>query len=443
MNRISAFIIALLCCVSVYAQKGLVYKPVLLSIDKENGQYAAGETVNVYGELMEDIGGGLVLYVEANGSVILEKKVVDLELGKKTLVYSASFDGPSAVQVYVHHKDNDKAKAAVGFVVAAEGFRPGFDSPKDFDKFWSRQLKSLRKCVMTPELTEVGLPEKVRKYEGKVELYALKINMPEGRPVHAYISWPKNASPASLPIVICPHGAGYSRSNAENAVQWAEKGTIAIDLNAHGFPDDKPKEYYDMLAKGELKGYRNRPVTDHKEFYFRLMYLRAVRAVDYASTLALWDGRRIMADGSSQGGAQAIAVAAIDKRVGAVCARVPALTDLAGHLNDHRYSWPRYGKMMEAGDNIKAEMSVLPYYDGAVMLQHTDAKLWIEAGLIDGTCPAECVISAFNVASSTDKTLYTHPYRSHISNDIDKRVFDTWTETVDEPRRKEIYEWLK
>lgn len=444
MKKITALLTALVCCISVYAQKGLVYGPVLLYVDKENGQYAAGETVNVYGQLMEDIGETeFVCYVESNGSMLGSKKMVELKQGEKTLVYSASFDKPSAVQVYVHHKDNDKVKAAVGFVVAAEGFRPGFDVPKDFDKFWSKQLKALRKCKMTPELTKVDLPKRVRKYDGKVELYALKINMPEGRPVHAYIAWPKDACQASLPVVICPHGAGYSRSNAENAVRWADKGTIAIDLNAHGFPDDKPKEYYDKLAKGELKNYRSRPVTGHKDFYFRLMYLRAVRAIDYATTLPLWDGKRILADGSSQGGAQAIAVAAIDKRVGAVCARVPALTDLAGHLQDHRYSWPRYGKSMIKGDNLDMEKAVLPYYDGAVMLQRTNAKLWIEAGLIDATCPAECVISAFNMAASTDKTLYTYPYRPHISNDMDKRVVDTWTKTVDEPRSREVYEWLR
>ena len=107
-----------------FGQNNFVFKPVFLSINSENGQYAAGETVNVYGELMEDIGGGLVCYVEANGRVIQEKKMVELMLGEKTLVYSASFDEPTAVQVYVHHKDNEKSKAAVGFVVAAELISP-------------------------------------------------------------------------------------------------------------------------------------------------------------------------------------------------------------------------------------------------------------------------------------------------------------------------------
>ena len=36
-------------------------------------------------------------------------------------------------------------------------------------------------------------------------------------------------------------------------------------------------QYYDKLAKGELKNYRNRKVTGHEDFYFRLMYLRMVR----------------------------------------------------------------------------------------------------------------------------------------------------------------------
>lgn len=443
MKRITAFVIALACCISVFAQKGQVYNPVLLSIDKDNGQYVAGETVNVYAELKEDIGGGLVYSVQSNGVVISETSSVELKLGEKVLVYSASFNEPSAVQVYVHHKDNEKVKAAIGFVVAPEGFKPGFEAPADFEKFWAKQLKSLRRCKMKPELKSVDLPKRHANLKGQVELHALTINMPEGRPVNAYIAWPTNADKASLPIVICYHGAGVSRSNANTAVQWAQKGAIGIDMNAHGYPDDQPKEYYDKLAKGELKGYRNRKVVDHESFYFRLMYLRAVRAIDFATTLDLWDGKRILSDGSSQGGAQAIAVAAIDKRVGAVNARVPAITDMAGHLNNHRYSWPRYGSSMLNGKNLDAEMSILPYYDGAVMLQHTNAKLWIEAGLIDGTCPAECVISAFNVAVSPDKTLYTFPYRSHIVSDTDKRVVKELNELVDNPRNKEIDEWLK
>ena len=89
--------------------------------------------------------------------------------------------------------------------------------------------------------------------------------------------------------------------------------------------------------------------------------------------------------------------------------------------------------------------TVLPQlsYDGAIMIQHTKAKLWIEAGLIDTVCPPECVIAAFNVAVSPDKTLYTFPYRPHSDSKIDARVRENWLGMIDRPRSNEVMEWLK
>lgn len=88
-------------------------------------------------------------------------------------------------------------------------------------------------------------------------------------------------------------------------------------------------------------------------------------------------------------------------------------------------------------------MAVLPYYEGAVMIQHTKAKLWIEAGLIDTVCAPECVISAFNVAVSPDKQLYTFPYRPHSDSKIDERMRGKWLEMIENPREKEVMDWLK
>lgn len=444
MRRACLFCAALLLfTVTAIAQNNFVFTPVILSVDKENGQYAAGDTVKVYGMLAEECAEELVCVVEANGKNIFGPASVDLKLNEKTLLYEGVFNDPTSVLVHVYPKEDAKDKSVVGFVVAPEGFRPGFDVPEDFDKFWGKQLKAMRKCKLNPSLKPAEFPKRVKQHEDKCELYALEINMHEGPSVHAYISWPKNADKASLPVMICLHGAGLSRSDAVKAVTWASKGAIAIDINAHGYPDDQPQEYYDSLGRGELKDYRNRKVVDHDSFYFRLMYLRAVRAIDFATTLPTWDGKRIMSYGSSQGGAQAIAVAAIDKRVGAVVAHVPAITDLAGHLQDHRGGWPAYDKQMKKGDNLKAEMAVLPYYDGAVMIQKTNAKLWIEAGLIDTTCPSECVIGAFNVAPTKDKVLYTFPYRPHGPHKIDARMRPSWVKMVDEPRNAAILEWLK
>ena len=443
MRRIFLSVTLIFSFLAAFAQNNFVYEPVLLTIEKLDGRFAAGDTVKVYGILKADAPDDLHLEVETDGKIISPASPVTLKKEEKTLIYSEVFNKPTAGLVSVYSRADKKQRAVVGFVVDADGFRPGFDAPEDFEKFWAKQLKTMRKCKMKGTMTPAGFPDNVKKYEGKCDLYAFEVNMHEGRDVHGYMAMPKNADPKSLPIMICLHGAGYSRSNASNAVKWATENVIAIDINAHGYPDDQPDEYYKALGEGELKDYRNRKVVDHKSFYFRLMYLRAVRALDFATTLPEWDGKKIMSYGSSQGGAQSIAVAAIDKRVGAVVAHVPAVTDLAGHLQNHRGGWPAYDRQMKKGDNLKAEMAVLPYYDGAVMIQHTNAKLWIEAGLIDNVCPSECVIGAFNSCPSADKKLYTFPYRPHSPYKIDKRVKASWVKMIDRPRTEEMKEWLK
>ena len=73
--------------------------------------------MEVYGQLMGEVSGELVCTVESNGDTLVKREAVELRQGEKTLVYSGTFDKPSAVQVYVYPKDDDKQKAAVGFVV--------------------------------------------------------------------------------------------------------------------------------------------------------------------------------------------------------------------------------------------------------------------------------------------------------------------------------------
>ena len=134
MKKIIFLFAALACCVCTFAQNNLVFEPVLLTLDKTDGKYAVGEIVNVYGQITQDYEGDLVCVVESNGKILQRPLKVDLKK-EKTVIYTAAFDSPSAVQVYVFPKGNDSVKAAVGFVVDAGSFLPGFDDPKDFEKF--------------------------------------------------------------------------------------------------------------------------------------------------------------------------------------------------------------------------------------------------------------------------------------------------------------------
>ncbi len=123
---------------------------------------------------------------------------------------------------------------------------------------------------------------------------------------------PDSAKPKSLPIVLYLHAAGvisapWVRSEPENAIRYAKmgKGALSFDLNAHGMLNGQPDAYYDSLQNTVLKNYAYIGLENKKDNYFRGMYLRLIRTLDFLTKQPEWDGKRILVIGQSQGGGQA------------------------------------------------------------------------------------------------------------------------------------------
>lgn len=416
------------------------YKNVELWIDHADGRYQKNENVQVWATRLVDDGEKLFLTVRTNGQK--EKKPLDLTVGEKTLILNQEYADPTAVILQVTPGSDNKIYSTIGFIVAAEEFRPGFDEPEDFMTFWQKQVKTMRKSKMKSKLTPVELTDGLKKYANAVEAYDLEISMPEGNPVRAYIAWPKDADARSCSILICPHGSGVRTSNLSNAVRRAKSlHAIVIDINAHGILNGQSDEYYKALNEGELKNYRTVDLTDREACYFRLMYLRMQRVLDYACSLKLWTKEKVALEGMSQGGAQSAALAGLDPRVKYVVLQVPAVTDLGGTLVGHSGSWPYYGKFKEERDGDYQH--ILPYYDAANFLRHYSGTLVVEAGLTDTTCGSECVFAAYNVSPSTDKTIATNPYRHHSAKGLWEENAKVWRETIDKPRKDALANYLK
>ena len=418
-------------CAVLMAAQNIV--PVHLSLNSESGVYAKGEQVEVYASLTGDIDYSLTMRVTDSGKRLTSSNNLDLTVGEPTLIYSGSFDKCSAINVTVGNPQDRKSFRTIGFVVSPEEFKPGFTAPEDLMDFWKNQIQALRSSEMVVKTVEVEHPD-----QDEYICYDLEISMPEGNPVRGYVAMPRNAAAGSLPIMLLPHAAGvwkpHCLSSVKTAVSWAKKGTIAFDINAHGFLNGQPQEYYDNLDATTLKNYANRPLVSHEEFYFRLMYLRLVRAMDYLTGLPLWDGKKAVVIGESQGAGQAGAIAALDSRISMAVMNVPALCDLGGVLRGLRGGWPAfYSKNVTKPETQELSMSILPYYDVALLLNHTTAQLVIECGLIDNTCPAECVYSAYNNAvNSSAKTMLTYPRRAH--HRVEKQYTESWKAQVEQVR---------
>ncbi len=408
-KRFQTVICALFCCL-FGAEAQNFDAQVNLTIDRNDGIYAKGDTVRVYADMAPELSGPLIVTVEREGIDIF-KDTIQSVTGKK-IIYEHRFDEAAAGMVFVNSTEHEHT-AAVGFIVSPEDFRPGFERPKDLKKFWKNQVKAMRAIPMDVQLTEVSPGE---EYEGKARSWQFIINGPDETPCRGYIAIPVDAARHSLPIYMFAHAAGVSggwcRAQASHAAEMATTsgGSIAIDINAHGLPDDMPKEYYVELENGRLKDYSDRIITDHESYYFRTMFLRMVRALDYMSSRPEWDGKRVLVQGESQGGAQTAAIAGIDKRVGAIVLQVPAMFDTGGDLAGRLSGWPK--PLLRSGQNKEAAMSIAPYYDCAQLVNKSKALKFVEIGLIDNSCPAPGIYAGINGCKGHAQVL-TFPYRTH------------------------------
>ena len=443
MKKLTILLLLLCATLSVGAQA--VFEPVELTIDSPSGLYSAGEQVTVYGQLRKECTTPLDLSVMVNGTTIATQQNIALTTEARTPIWTGSFDEASSVILSVGPQGDHKNLTTIGFVVAAEQFTPSFNKPRDLEKFWRKQIRRMRRSSTEITLVSVDVPQ---KWADKYVCYDLEISMPEGAPVRGYIAYPREAADRSLPITIFAHAAGvrkaHCQSTPERALQWASRGSgaIALDVNAHGYLNGQPQSYYDGLEEGALKDYSKWPLTDHQSFYFRTMFLRLVRALDYATRSSMWDGERVLIYGESQGGAQAAALAGIDKRVTMAVLNVPAMTDLGCVVAGHSAGWPRtYSQGAATEPTAALYQKLLPYYDAAQLLGLTKAKLVVEVGLIDRTCPPEGVCATFNNSPSTDKTLLSFPYRPHTS--VNARYRKEWRERVEDVRNSIIDAYLQ
>lgn len=404
-----------------------------LKISRWDGLYAIGERVSVYMDVDSTLLGKKLKMIVLENRKEVENTLIEAKNG---LLFEKAYYESTCVAIKVYPLTPKALSTSVGFVVGYEGFRPGTPCPRDFEKFWEKQKKQLRKVPLVPVVEKVeSAPRMLPGYD----CYSFELNMPDSLNAIGYMVRPSNAAPKSLPIALFLHGAGVKRgySTPETALRFARRGNgcIGIDLNALGLKNGMPAEFYEELDRGSLAGYSTRPIKSHKTFLFRNMYLRIVRTLDYFTQDPCWDGR-ILVFGSSQGGAQAAAAACLDKRVGAAVLIVPAAHDMLGSKAGHGNSW-MVNFMKEGTFNEK----VVPYYDGANFLRFYTGRLYVETGLIDPTCPSANVISAYNVAASPDKTLYTYPYRPH--NEPGGKYRQVWNDNIAVAREAFIKDYLK
>lgn len=409
---------------------------IILKQTNESGIYKKGENIEVTVLLNDIEADSVVVKIQKN----YNKKVAPQKVkysGEKLTIFSESFNEPTTLIFEVRI---ERKLASIGSVVEPDKFKPGTKRPKDFDKFWKAEKKALKALPMEVKNVPVENIE-----EGYV-CSDIEINCTGPKPARGYFAKPASAKPKSLPIVLFVHAAGVSGSwclsKSQDAVNYAKMGggALAFDLNAHGMLNGQEIDYYRELERGELKNYYYQGVESRDEFYFKGMYLRLMRTLDFLCSQPEWDGERILVMGESQGGGQSLVAAGLDHRVTAVVATVPAMCNFYGTFEDAIGGWP---DPIGTKNDKEKMLKTVPYFDAAHILKGSKATIVTEIGLIDITCPSYSVFAAINQTEGKKITLAV-PYRGHQMNKMrHKDNWEMWESNVLKTKNDFIADFLK
>jgi cephalosporin-C deacetylase len=384
--------------------------PVLVlkaSTDHPDALYKVGETATFTIEAQQDgkplADGKVVCVLSKDGVQPQPPQTLNVKDGKATII--GKLDEPGFLLL---RATSDKASAMAGGGYDPLQLKPSMPVPEDFDAFWNAQKAALAqvpaKATLTPVTT--GAPKGVEAFDVQIDCL--------GKPVSGYFGKPLNAKAKSLPAILHVHGAGVGSSNL-GSVSWAlqEGGMLSLDINAHGLPNGKPKDFYSALAAGELKDYRIENSQDREKIYFKGMFLRLIRAIDFLTAQPEWDGKTVIVYGSSQGGFQAFAAAGLDSRVSFICAGVPAGCDHTGSQANRISGWPKIVPNDAEGKPNAAALQASRYFDNVNFATRARCQgAAVTVGFIDTTCPPTSVYAAYN-ALTIPKAIHNDVLAGH------------------------------
>ena len=225
-----------------------------LSINKDSGVYEKGERAVVTGHTDNVPADSLFVSVSYNNKVCRAFRI--LPTSTDFTVLEQSLDSTCAVSIEV--KERSGEPVAIGYVVAPEGFRAGYEEPADLMDYWDNLKQQLKALPMQVKTKLLAVPQ---QYQDKYTCEDVEINCLGPAPMRAYVAKPVGAKDKSLPIIILCRAAGvkgdWCRCSVNECVGNSAlgNGALSLDLNAHGMLNAQSDDYYQMLEDGLLNKY--------------------------------------------------------------------------------------------------------------------------------------------------------------------------------------------
>ena len=314
---------------------------------------------------------------------------------------------------------NKKYQHHVKVAFSPEQLKPYTKNPIDFDAFWQNAIEKARKEVSVERLAVSK--KKVDDYcTDETDMYLLKLKTDGRHSVYGYLSMPKANSQkpnAKYPVVLCPPGAGVKTiKEPMRNLYYAKNGFIRLEMDIHGLNPEMTAEQFKEISSAfdHENGYLCNGLDDKDNYYMKHVYVACIRALDYLCSLPEWDGKNVFVQGGSQGGALSLITAGLDPRVTACVANHPALSDMAGYLDNRAGGYPHFNKMNKMLTPAKVE--TMAYYDVVNFARRITCPVYLTWGYNDNVCPPTTSYIVWNMITAPKESLIT-PINEHWTSD--------------------------
>jgi cephalosporin-C deacetylase len=290
-------------------------------------------------------------------------------------------------------------------------YAPPDEGPDDFDDFWAATLEEARAYELAPTFEPVDTGLRL------IDSWDVSFAGFGGTRVRAWLHLPAER-PDRLPAVVQYQGYGGGRGLPHEHVLFAMAGFAHLMMDTRGQGSawsvgDTPDP--DGAGQPAHPGFMTRGILDPATYYYRRVFVDAVRALETARAHPAVDRERIGVTGGSQGGGITLAVAALaPELVTAAAPDVPFLCDFprATTLID---SDP-YGEIVRYlkthRDHVERAATTLEYFDGMHLARRATAPALFSVALMDRICPPSTVYAAYNRYGGP-KEMVEYPFNDH------------------------------
>jgi cephalosporin-C deacetylase len=296
-------------------------------------------------------------------------------------------------------------------------YRPELDEPPDFDDFWRDTIDTARGFDLAPTAT------KIDNKLALIDSYDVSFAGYGGTPVQAWLHVPAGAA-GRLPAVVQYHGYSRGRGYPHTSTIWAQAGWahFSMDTRGQGWHTGGSSTTDDASADAggfHAPGFLTAGITHRDSYYYRRVYIDALRMLEVARNHPLVDPDRLIVTGISQGGGITLAAAGLapmaDISLRGAAPDVPFLCHFrrATEITDaHPYA--ELTAFVAGWRHLEeAAYNTLAYFDGVHLARRASAPALFSVALMDEVCPPSTVFAAFNAyggeaGTAKDIEIYSH-----------------------------------